>query len=63
LGAGEVPSDRRRPDAVIQGRAPQLALVAGQRLWPDDVLGSGNVVLGGDLELAEIVLRHIRAYP
>jgi uncharacterized protein (TIGR03083 family) len=62
LGAGEIPPDRRQPDAVIEGRAPQLALVAGQRLSPDDVLGSGNVVLGGDLELAEIVLRYIRAY-
>ncbi len=63
LGAGEVPAGRRQPDAVIEGRAPQLALVAGRRLAPDEVLGAGTVVLGGDLDLAEIVLRHIRAYP
>jgi uncharacterized protein (TIGR03083 family) len=63
LGAGEVPPDRRQPDAVIEGRAPQLALVAGRRLAPEEVLGSGAIVLGGDVDLAEIVLRHIRAYP
>ena len=63
LGAGEVPPDRRQPDAVIEGRAPQLALVAGRRLTPEDVLASGTIVLGGDVDLAEIVLRHIRAYP
>jgi uncharacterized protein (TIGR03083 family) len=45
LGAGEIPPDRRQPDAIIEGRAPQLALVAGQRLAPDDVLGSGTAVL------------------
>ncbi len=63
LGAGEVPPDRRQPDAVIEGRAPQLALVAGRRLAPEEVLGSGAIVLGGDVGLAEVVLRHIRAYP
>jgi uncharacterized protein (TIGR03083 family) len=63
LGAGEVPPYRRQPDAVIEGRAPQLALVAGRRLAPEEVLGSGAIVLGGDVNLAEIVLRHIRAYP
>ncbi|MDP9297252.1 MAG: maleylpyruvate isomerase family mycothiol-dependent enzyme [Actinomycetota bacterium] len=63
LGAGEVPPDRRQPDAVIEGRAPQLALVAGRRLAPEEVLGSGAIVLGGDVDLAEVVLRHIRAYP
>jgi hypothetical protein len=37
--------------------------VAGRRLAPEEVLGSGAIVLGGDVNLAEIVLRHIRAYP
>jgi uncharacterized protein (TIGR03083 family) len=63
LGSGEAPSSRRRPDATISGRAPQLALVAGQRLKPDDVLFSGNVVIGGDRVLGDTVLRHLRAYP
>lgn len=63
LGSGEVPATRTEPDATIAGRAPQLALVAGQRLKPDDVLYSGNVVLGGDRQLADVVLRHLRAYP
>jgi uncharacterized protein (TIGR03083 family) len=63
LASGESPSARARPDATIVGRAPQLALVAGQRLKPDDVLFSGNVVLGGDRLLADTVLRSLRAYP
>ena len=57
------PVGRKKPDATIVGRAPQLALVAGQRLKPDDVLSSGNVVLGGDRLLADTVLRHLRAFP
>jgi uncharacterized protein (TIGR03083 family) len=63
LGSGEVPGAGAKPDATISGRGPQLALVAGQRLKPDDVLFSGNVVLGGDKELSELILRHLRAFP
>jgi uncharacterized protein (TIGR03083 family) len=63
LGGGEVPSSREKPDATISGRAPQLALVAGQRIKPDDVLFSGNVVLGGNRRLADTILRHLRAFP
>jgi uncharacterized protein (TIGR03083 family) len=63
LGAGEVPAPTGDPDAVIVGRAPQLALVAGRRLSADDVLASGVLVTGGDTALAELVLRTIRAYP
>ncbi len=63
LGVGDVPDPDRKPDALIVGRAPQFALVAGKRLDPDEVLASGNVVLGGDVELAELILRTIRAYP
>ena len=62
LGAGETPPPDKRPDARIQGRAPQFALVAAHRLRPDDVLDSGMVVLGGDADVAELVLRHIRSY-
>jgi hypothetical protein len=63
LGAGEVPTATSDPDAIIGGRAPQLALVAGRRLSVDDVLASGVLVTGGDTALAELVLRTIRAYP
>ena len=63
LGTGEAPLARTEPDATISGRAAQLALVAGQRLKPDDVLLSGNIVLGGDRQLADTVLRHLRAFP
>ena len=63
LGSGEVPAGRKKPDATIRGRAPQLALVVGQRLKPDDALLSGAVVLGGDRDIADLVLRNLRAYP
>ena len=63
LGAGEVPSANADPDAIIVGRAPQLALVVGRRLSVEDVLASGVLVTGGDTALAELVLRTIRAYP
>lgn len=63
LGAGEVPGPDVSPDAVIAGRAPQLALVAGKRLDSDAVLASGTLVVGGDQDLGELALRTIRAYP
>jgi uncharacterized protein (TIGR03083 family) len=63
LGAGEAPRPDKKPDAFIQGRAAQFALVAAHRLTVDDVLDSGNIVLGGESGIAETVVRHIRAYP
>jgi uncharacterized protein (TIGR03083 family) len=63
LGIGEVPDPERKPDATIVGRAPQFALVTGKRLDPDAVLASGNVVLGGDADTADLIIRTIRAYP
>jgi uncharacterized protein (TIGR03083 family) len=63
LGAGEVPADDKKPDTTIVGRAPQLALVAARRLPADDVLASGNLVVGLDVELGITILRHLRAYP
>lgn len=62
LGTGARPSADKRPDAMIEGRAPQFALVAARRLLPDEVLDAGTVVLGGDTAVAEVVLRTIRAY-
>jgi uncharacterized protein (TIGR03083 family) len=62
LGAGEVPPQDKKPDATIVGRAPQLALVAARRLPADDVLVSGNLVVGLDEDLGTTILRHIRAF-
>ncbi len=62
LGAGEVPPADKRPDAYVTGRAPQFALLAARRLSADDVLDSGNVVVGGDQELATTILQQIRCY-
>ncbi len=63
LGSGEVPAAHTDADAVISGRAPQLALVAGRRLDADGIFASGNLVVGGDRQLALTVLHHLRAYP
>jgi uncharacterized protein (TIGR03083 family) len=63
LGPGEVPGPHANADALITGRAPQLALVAGGRLDADEAFASGNVVVGGDAALALTVLRNLRAYP
>jgi uncharacterized protein (TIGR03083 family) len=62
LEPGEVPDPDHKPDAFITGRAPQFALVAGRRLSADEVLAAGTVVLGADVELGELILRHIRAF-
>jgi uncharacterized protein (TIGR03083 family) len=62
LSAGEVPPEKKKADAWILGRAPQFALVAAKRIPPDEVLDAGTVVLGGDLELADTLLRTIRSF-
>ena len=46
----------------MAGRAPQLALVTGGRLSGDDALDAGILVVGGDADLGELVLRTIRTY-
>jgi len=63
LATGEVPAPDRPADATILGRAPQFALVAGRRLDVDEALDAGSVVLGGDVALADLIVRTIRAYP
>jgi uncharacterized protein (TIGR03083 family) len=62
LGAGETPPEDKKPDAYIQGRAVQFALVAGRRLPADEVLDAGTLVVGGEAALGELILTHIRAY-
>jgi uncharacterized protein (TIGR03083 family) len=62
LGAGETLAPGAEPDATVAGRAPQLALVTGGRLSGDDALDAGILVVGGDADLGELVLRTIRTY-
>jgi uncharacterized protein (TIGR03083 family) len=63
LGAGEVPDERAKPDAFIEGRALDFAKVAGRRLPAERALEEGTLVVGGDEALADAVLEHVRAYP
>jgi uncharacterized protein (TIGR03083 family) len=63
LASGETPAEDKRPDTTITGRAVQFALVAARRLSADEVLDAGILVVGGDAELGETILRHIRCYP
>jgi uncharacterized protein (TIGR03083 family) len=62
LARDEIPPEDGKADAWILGRAPQLALAAARRLPVDDVLDAGALVLGGDVDLAELVLRTMRPY-
>ncbi len=61
LGAEAAPEDKKA-DAFIEGRAYPFALVAARRARADEYLEDGNLVLGGEEEIAFAVLEHIRAY-
>jgi uncharacterized protein (TIGR03083 family) len=62
LSAGAAPPADAEPDALISGRAPQFALVAARRIPAQELLDSGNLAVGGDVNLAEAILRHIRCF-
>ncbi|MEP6475924.1 MAG: maleylpyruvate isomerase family mycothiol-dependent enzyme [Actinomycetota bacterium] len=62
LSPNETPQHDRKPDASIQGRALQFALVAARRIPAQEVLEGGNLVIGGDAALGETILRHIRCF-
>jgi uncharacterized protein (TIGR03083 family) len=62
LTAGETPAEDKKPDAFIEGRAYAFCLVASRRVAAEHFLDEGNLVIGGDEELAELVLENIRAY-
>jgi uncharacterized protein (TIGR03083 family) len=62
LSAGESPDEDKKPDAFIEGRAYPFCLVAGRRVAAERYLDDGNLVVGGDEDLAITVLEHIRAY-
>ena len=59
---GELPSGKK-PDAYITGSGYAFASVAGERADPDFCLYEGELNLGGDTELADAVLRTLRAAP
>jgi uncharacterized protein (TIGR03083 family) len=63
LGAGEAPGPGKKPDAFIEGRALPFALIAGRRVPAEASLEDGNLVIGGEEALAEVLLEHLRAYP
>jgi uncharacterized protein (TIGR03083 family) len=62
LTAGSAPPADKTPDAYISGRAPQFALVAARRIPAEELLDSGVLALGGDVDLGATILRHIRCY-
>lgn len=63
LAPGEVPREDQKADAYVQGRALAFALVAGRRMDPGAFLDDGSLVIGGDEDLAGVILQHLRAYP
>ena len=62
LAPRETPAEDTKPDAFIQGRGLAFALVAGRRHEASAFLDEGNLVVGGDEDLALAVLANLRAF-
>ncbi|HEY7659604.1 MAG TPA: maleylpyruvate isomerase family mycothiol-dependent enzyme [Actinomycetota bacterium] len=62
LAPRESPPEDHKPDAFVNGRATAFALVAGRRIPASAFLEDGNLVVGGDEELAFLVLEHVHAF-
>ena len=62
LTARETPDPDRKPDAFVEGRAAAFAAVAGRRLPADAFLEAGELIVGGDEDVALAVLDHLRAF-
>jgi uncharacterized protein (TIGR03083 family) len=62
LAPRETPAQDKKADAFIQGRALAFALVAGRRFEASAFLDDGNLVVGGDEDLAHTVLTHLHAF-
>lgn len=62
LAPREAPAHDKKPDAFVQGRALAFALVAGRRHDASTFLDDGNLVIGGDEDLAMAVLANLRAF-
>jgi uncharacterized protein (TIGR03083 family) len=62
LEAGKTPPEDERPDTYIEGRGYEFASVAAKRADPDVALYEGVILSGGDLEVAESVVRSLRSF-
>lgn len=62
LAPREMPAEDKKPDAFISGRGLAFALVAGRRYDAGEFLDDGDLVVGGNEELALTVLTHLRAF-
>ena len=62
LAPRELPGPSKVPNVLVEGRGDCFAEVAARRVPADVYVGDGSLVLSGDVELAETVLAHIRAF-
>jgi uncharacterized protein (TIGR03083 family) len=62
LAPHEAPGPAMEPDAVVEGGGYAFAMVAGRRVPAQEYLTSGGLIVGGDVELAETVLTHLRVF-
>jgi uncharacterized protein (TIGR03083 family) len=62
LAPRESPAMGKQPDALIEGRGYEFALVAGRRVPADYFLAQGSLQTGGDDALAEAILANLRAF-
>jgi uncharacterized protein (TIGR03083 family) len=62
LAPREAPAEDKKPDAFVEGRGLAFALVAGRRHEAGAFLDDGNLVIGGDEDLALAVLENLRAF-
>ena len=62
LAPHEVPGPGGEADAIVEGTGYAFAMVAGRRVPAGQYLGSGGLVVGGDISLAETVLTHLRVF-
>jgi uncharacterized protein (TIGR03083 family) len=62
LAPRESPAVGKQPDALIEGRGYEFALVAGRRIPADYFLAQGSLQTGGDDALAEAMLANLRAF-
>jgi hypothetical protein len=61
-GPGDLPAGKK-PDAYINGEGYAFASVAGARADPDFCLYEGVLNIGGEVALADALLRTLRSWP
>lgn len=62
LTPGDRPAKGKNPDTTIAGRAHAFAQVAGRRIPAEYYLAEGIIQVGGDTELGEAILQHLRSF-